>query len=150
MSLINTNQIDNLFKTLEKDKIDNFFFLIIDSKDLHSIENILNDMLFNPLFTIIDNKLICIYQDKERFLIKNYIDSISEDIGYPVKIFEGFKMNMNHKDDLNDFLNIYLNNYYTDFSYSNISDFVIKIAKENNQIIGKIKQIVFRELLIDK
>ena len=78
-------------------------FIILDNKnDVETFYEVFEDELKDLVYVNInpDNKVLIIYHNKERVLFEEYIDSISEDLGRKIKIFEGFKLSTKEAYDL--------------------------------------------------
>ena len=158
MDLINKLKIkDNKLTIVEKKFLDfylnkekypfknnEFKFMIVKcniDKDL--IRNIFAGLLKDLMIYKCDNYFLFIYQNKEKINIENYIESLSEDIGQMIGIFEGFNINKNMMNEFIKFIAIF-EKYYQDihFTYLSISDLIIK-ASNNRDEIKFIKKLLF-------
>lgn len=129
---------------------DSLRFLILDNKnDLDVFFEIFQDELKDYIYLDILDKLLIIYHNKERVMFEEYIDSISEDLGRKIKIFEGFKINTKDYKDLKIIIEIILEYHKTEYSYSSISDLIHKLVRENPNILKTVKKIVLKEFISD-
>lgn len=128
---------------------DKCFFIITSCEDASQETNIINlydSYLANSASIIYKNKIISLYQKKEKMYFQEIIDSMSEDLGTRIKIFEGFKISIK---DNKDFLKIFslIENYLDkDYSYINITDFILQTTNDN---IKTIKEILLKDELND-
>jgi len=129
-------------------------FIILDNKnDIDDFYAIFEDELKNPIHINIKSnnkdKLLIIYHNKERILFEEYIDSISEDLGKKIKLFEGFKLDTKDSSDLVYIINLILEYHKTEYSYSSISELVHKLVRVNPSLLQRVKDILFKDFLTD-
>ncbi len=113
------------------------------NKDIDNIIQLYNSYLDSPI-SIIENEIITIYHNKERVLFKDLVDSISEDIGTKVQIFEGFLLDVEDVNALIELKEKYLNKDYT---YANVTDLIYEIKDKDD--MNLIKKILLKEELND-
>ena len=128
---------------------DKSFFIITSIEDATQEENIINlynNYLYNSTSIVYKNMIISFYQKKEKMYFQEIIDSLSEDLGTRIKIFEGFRISL--KNNL-DFLNMFsiIEKYREkDYSYMNITDVILST---NTMNINTIREILLCEELKD-
>lgn len=140
------NQLNEILKNITKD---NMRFMIFETKDYESLKNILSEILLEPLYVQGKTNLLVIYFNKDRVGINEYIDSLSDDIGTSVNVFEGFVIKNRNKNDLKEFMEIFYSSSFNLYGYSNIVDLVhvLRYDKEN---INSLKEILLKEYLGDE
>lgn len=140
------NQLNEILKNITKD---NIRFMIFETKDYESLKNILSEILLEPLYVQGKTNLLVIYFNKDRVGINEYIDSLSDDIGTSVNVFEGFVIKNRNKNDLKEFMKIFYSSSFNQYGYSNIVDLVhvLRYDKEN---INSLKEILLKEYLGDE
>lgn len=140
------NQLNEILKNITKD---NIRFMIFETKDYESLKNILSEILLEPLYVQGKTNLLVIYFNKDRVGINEYIDSLSDDIGTSVNVFEGFVIKNRNKSDLKEFMEIFYSSSFNLYGYSNIVDLVhgLRYDKEN---INSLKEILLKEYLGDE
>ena len=140
------NQLNEILKNITKD---NIRFMIFETKDNESLKNILSEILLEPLYVQGKTNLLVIYFNKDRVGINEYIDSLSDDIGTSVNVFEGFVIKNRNKNDLKEFMEIFYSSSFNLYGYSNIVDLVhvLRYDKEN---INSLKEILLKEYLGDE
>ena len=140
------NQLNEILKNITKD---NIRFMIFETKDYESLKNILSEILLEPLYVQGKTNLLVIYFNKDRVGINEYIDSLSDDIGTSVNVFEGFVIKNRNKNDLKEFMKIFYSSSFNLYGYSNIVDLVhvLRYDKEN---INSLKKILLKEYLGDE
>lgn len=140
------NQLNEILKNITKD---NIRFMIFETKDYESLKNILSEILLEPLYVQGKTNLLVIYFNKDRVGINEYIDSLSDDIGTSVNVFEGFVIKNRNKNDLKEFIEIFYSSSFNLYGYSNIVDLVhvLRYDKEN---INSLKEILLKEYLGDE
>ncbi len=140
------NQLNEILKNITKD---NIRFMIFETKDYESLKNILSEILLEPLYVQGKTNLLVIYFNKDRVGINEYIDSLSDDIGTSVNVFEGFVIKNRNKNDLKEFMEIFYSSSFNLYGYSNIVDLVhvLRYDKEN---INSLKEILLKEYLGDE
>lgn len=140
------NQLNEILKNITKD---NIRFMIFETKDYESLKNILSEILLEPLYVQGKTNLLVIYFNKDRVGINEYIDSLSDDIGTSVNVFEGFVIKNRNKNDLKEFIEIFYSSSFNLYRYSNIVDLVhvLRYDKEN---INSLKEILLKEYLGDE
>ena len=140
------NQLNEILKNITKD---NIRFMIFETKDNESLKNILSEILLEPLYVQGKTNLLVIYFNKDRVGINEYIDSLSDDIGTSVNVFEGFVIKNRNKNDLKEFMEIFYSSSFNLYGYSNIVDLVhvLRYDKEN---INSLKKILLKEYLGDE
>lgn len=135
-------------------KTDNFKFVIISSKEKITkemvytfFEGLLNDILCFEK----NNYLLVIYHNKYRISFSDLHNSLSEDYGQLIKLFEGFSINIKNIHDLEYVINMY--NQYLDNEkndYYSISDLIIKVSKDKPTQLNNLKKIILRKYLYDQ
>ena len=147
---MNTIQFySQLNKVLENISKDFFRFMIFETKECEVLKNILSEILDEPIFLQAEENLLVIYYNKDRVGINEYIDSLSDDIGTFVNVFEGFLIKTKNKKDLFKFIEIYYASNFNKYGYSNIVDLVHRVSFDKMQV-EELKEIVLKEYLDDE
>lgn len=136
----------NMETFLLKDKC---FFIITSIEDATQEENIINlynSYLYNSTSIVYKNKIISFYQKKEKMYLQEIIDSLSEDLGTRVKVFEGFRISLKNNLDFLKIFSIIEKYQEKEYSYMNIADIILSTNTIN---INTIKEILLREELKD-
>lgn len=127
-------------------------FIILDNKnDVETFYEVFEDELKDLVYVNInpDNKVLIIYHNKERVLFEEYIDSISEDLGRKIKLFEGFKLSTKEAYDLVYIIDLITTYHKTEYSYTSISEVIHKLVRVNPKELQRVKEILFGEILGD-
>ena len=128
---------------------DKWFFIITSIEDATQEENIINlynSYLYNSTSIVYKNKIISFYQKKEKMYFQEIIDSLSEDLGTRIKIFEGFRISLKNNLDFLKIFSIIEKYQEKEYSYMNIADIILSTNTIN---INNIKEILLREELKD-
>lgn len=128
---------------------DKWFFIITSIEDATQEENIINlynSYLYNSTSIVYKNKIISFYQKKEKMYFQEIIDSLSEDLGTRIKIFEGFRISLKNNLDFLKIFSIIEKYQEKEYSYMNIADIILSTNTIN---INTIKEILLREELKD-
>ena len=140
------NQLNEILKNITKD---NIRFMIFETKDNESLKNILSEILLEPLYVQGKTNLLVIYFNKDRVGINEYIDSLSDDIGTSVNVFEGFVIKNRNKNDLKEFMEIFYSSSFNLYGYSNIVD-LVHVLRYDKESINSLKKILLKEYLGDE
>ena len=140
------NQLNEILKNITKD---NIRFMIFETKDYDSLKNILSEILLEPLYVQGKTNLLVIYFNKDRVGINEYIDSLSDDIGTSVNVFEGFVIKNKNKNDLKEFMEIFYSSSFNLYGYSNIVD-LVHVLRYDKKNINSLKEILLKEYLGDE
>ena len=140
------NQLNEILKNITKD---NIRFMIFETKDNESLKNILSEILLEPLYVQGKTNLLVIYFNKDRVGINEYIDSLSDDIGTSVNVFEGFVIKNRNKNDLKEFMEIFYSSSFNLYGYSNIVD-LVHVLRYDKESINSLKEILLKEYLGDE
>lgn len=114
-----------------------------ENKDMDNIIQLYNSYLDSPI-SIIEGELITFYHNKDRVPFKDIVNSISEDIGTKVQIFEGFLCNTKDVKKLLELKEKYLKKDYT---YANVVDLIYEI--NDKEKMKEMKEILLKEELED-
>ena len=128
---------------------DKSFFIITSIEDATQEENIINlynNYLYNSTSIVYKNMIISFYQKKEKMYFQEIIDSLSEDLGTRIKIFEGFRISLKNNLDFLKMFSIIEKYREKDFSYMNITDVILST---NTMNINTIREILLCEELKD-
>lgn len=141
----------------EKKKYKQYFrFLFVYSKITKEVLYSMFEGLLKEILIIeFDQFTMVIYHNKERVILNNYLDALSEDYGYKINVFEGFLIDKDQTDFFKDFLILYYQNYQNNLTYSTISNLILntQLKKEELKIIKKIllskylKEIQFEKFI---
>ena len=141
----------------EKNKYKQYFrFLFVYSKITKEVLYSMFEGLLKEILIIeFDQFTMVIYHNKERVILNNYLDALSEDYGYKINVFEGFLIDKDQTDFFKDFLILYYQNYQNNLTYSTISNLILntQLKKEELKIIKKIllskylKEIQFEKFI---
>ena len=123
--------------------------MIFETKDNESLKNILSEILLEPLYVQGKTNLLVIYFNKDRVGINEYIDSLSDDIGTSVNVFEGFVIKNRNKNDLKEFMEIFYSSSFNLYGYSNIVD-LVHVLRYDKESINSLKEILLKEYLGDE
>ena len=124
-------------------------FLITSIEDATQEENIINlynNYLYNSTSIVYKNMIISFYQKKEKMYFQEIIDSLSEDLGTRIKIFEGFRISLKNNLDFLKMFSIIEKYREKDYSYMNITDVILST---NTMNINTIREILLCEELKD-
>lgn len=115
-----------------------FRFLFVYTKTnkdlLYSMfEGLLKDILIIEFETFI----MVIYHNKERIKLNNYLDTLCEDFGVKMRIFEGFLVNKENNNLFRNFIDIYYRCNFNNVNYSSINNLVLEgiFSKEEKKIL---------------
>ena len=128
---------------------DKSFFIITSIEDATQEENIINlynNYLYNSTSIVYKNMIISFYQKKEKMYFQEIIDSLSEDLGTRIKIFEGFRISLKNNLDFLKMFSIIEKYREKDYSYINITDVILST---NTMNINTIREILLCEELKD-
>lgn len=128
---------------------DKSFFIITSIEDATQEENIINlynNYLYNSTSIVYKNMIISFYQKKEKMYFQEIIDSLSEDLGTRIKIFEGFRISLKNNLDFLKMFSIIEKYREKDYSYMNITDVILST---NTMNINTIREILLCEELKD-
>lgn len=128
---------------------DKSFFIITSIEDATQEENIINlynNYLYNSTSIVYKNMIISFYQKKEKMYFQEIIDSLSEDLGTRIKIFEGFRISLKNNLDFLKMFSIIEKYREKDYSYMNITDVILSTNTIN---INTIREILLCEELKD-
>ena len=128
---------------------DKSFFIITSIEDATPEENIINlynNYLYNSTSIVYKNMIISFYQKKEKMYFQEIIDSLSEDLGTRIKIFEGFRISLKNNLDFLKMFSIIEKYREKDYSYMNITDVILST---NTMNINTIREILLCEELKD-
>lgn len=141
----------------EKKKYRQYFrFLFVYSKITKEVLYSMFEGLLKEILIIeFDQFTMVIYHNKERVILNNYLDALSEDYGYKINVFEGFLIDKDQTDFFKDFLILYYQNYQNNLTYSTISNLILntQLKKEELKIFKKIllskylKEIQFEKFI---
>lgn len=145
------NQIIKSFLTennLFLKSIDKLSFIITlsDNKnEMIEIVKIYESFLEKTKSVIFDNKILTFFNKTEKIYFEEIVDSMSEDLGFKIKIFEGFNVDLDK-----DFLEIISIIEETNISnvYYNVSDVILK-QKDNKLILNTLKHHLLDNVLLD-
>lgn len=127
----------------------NFRFLFIYSNlNKESLFSMFEVLLKDILIIECEKYAIVIYHNKERINLENYLDALSEDFGYKIKIFEGFLVTKENSFKFIDFINIYNKYNKNVLMYSSISHFILKY-NFNYDELKIMKELVLSKYLKD-
>lgn len=124
---------------------DKSFFIITSIEDATQEENIINlynNYLYNSTSIVYKNMIISFYQKKEKMYFQEIIDSLSEDLGTRIKIFEGFRISLKNNLDFLKMFSIIEKYREKDYSYMNITDVILST---NTMNINTIREILLCE-----
>ena len=128
---------------------DKSFFIITSIENATQEENIINlynNYLYNSTSIVYKNMIISFYQKKEKMYFQEIIDSLSEDLGTRIKIFEGFRISLKNNLDFLKMFSIIEKYREKDYSYMNITDVILST---NTMNINTIREILLCEELKD-
>lgn len=132
----------------DESKIRSFRFMILYSyKNLDIVIPFLKDFLENPLFFICKDSVLVIFTNKERVDFKTIVDTISEDLGESIKLFEGFLITSERKKTFIPLLEI-ISECHFEPGYSKVSNLISFYRNKSKQLLI-IKEALLVDLLKD-
>lgn len=131
------------------DLISNKYYFIITKTDKKSeYENIINtyESIFQDCVSIIyDDSIISFFIKREKIYIKEIIETLEEDLGFKLIVFEGFKIDIN-KENIISILKYVKYNLLKEYTYAKVSDLILQNSF-NNDLKENIKNILLKEYI---
>lgn len=131
------------------DLISNKYYFIITKTDKKSeYENIINtyESIFQDCVSIIyDDSIISFFIKREKIYIKEIIETLEEDLGFKLIVFEGFKIDIN-KENIISILKYVKYNLLKEYTYAKVSDLILQNSF-NNDLKENIKNTLLKEYI---
>lgn len=125
-----------------------YYFIITKTDKKNEYENIINiyESIFQDCISLIyDDSIISFFIKKEKIYIKEIIETLEEDLGFKLIVFEGFKIDIN-KENIISILKYVKYNFLKEYTYAKVSDLILQNSF-NNDLKENIKNILLKEYI---
>lgn len=124
------------------------FFYVYSKANKELLYSMFEGLLKEMIIVDFDNYSLIIYHNKERVILHNYLDTLSEDFGIKMGIFEGFLVNKDNNCLFKDFIYFFEKINLSNVSYTSIRNLILDfdLTKEERKIL---KDIVLNKYLKD-
>lgn len=125
-----------------------YYFIITKTDKKNEYENIINtyETIFQDCISLIyDDSIISFFIKREKIYIKEIIETLEEDLGFKLIVFEGFKIDIN-KENIISILKYVKYNLLKEYTYAKVSDLILQNSF-NNDLKENIKTILLKDYL---
>ena len=127
----------------------NFRFLFVYTKiNKENLYSMFDGLLKDVLVIGCEKYSIIVYHSKERVILNNYLDALSEDFGFKINVFEGFLVNKELTENFKKFILIYEKYYKNNYIYSSVSNLILN-NDLNKEELNLIKKLLLSKFLKD-